>query len=413
MSQSFEKKVGSRLQHYEPTPPPHLKKKVFAVVSPSRGINGWQVTGVILILSALIQLLFIGTPGASESIVSAENSMEKGEVAQQFEPPLPRENLKKDATNEIEKINENPILESSKPVKEETSDTQALVQPVITSESFGTSIVEESSDETYLYAMIHPHRRGLGEELPEVGEVRMKRYDRSMYLLSKEIKPEKLIPPLYAEAGLFFIYQQVAPNVEDNLIIESFEGESGFSPKRLGVHLEGGIHRQIFSKVRLHGGVKVSTYQQSYRFAFRDIYVDEVEVTNTGDELIFSPIYEEDKIEINHRMYTVGGRLTGNFQIFPSRTTELLIDSEYVKILNSNQSFVYENRTYEVGYHDQWLFSLGMRKTFALNRKGMLQVVPTVRYAFNQVVAKEDEALSMKAYSVGLSVSYIFGNFMK
>jgi hypothetical protein len=415
MSQSFEKKVGSRLQHYEPAPPPELKKKVFAAVAPQRGLNGWQVTGLVFIIISLLFWFQGAMPGRS---LAETTDLKDVERLQSSEQTASAERL----TIEEEMLEESvvePTSQKSRPF--ETKDVVSVqsaredneeeqMPPIQSDESKGAipSVDFLSHLEGWIVFGREPEMV-LFES--ETGEIDVEIQPLEMMWLSKTIKPPKKIMHMYLESGLFFIYQQAYPNLEDELVIESFEGEAGLSPKRIGVFLETGVHKTFWQKVRVHLGVKANTYQQVYRFGIRGFSADSITTSQSGDELIIRPIYDQDKIEVNHRLFSWGGRLSMNWMIFPSHTNELMTSIEYLSIVNSERSFLYEGETIGVGYTDQWLISLGMRKTLFENDKGLIQVNPSIRYSLRKLSPTEQQVLTMKPYSVGLSVSYIFGNF--
>jgi hypothetical protein len=413
MSQSFEKKVGSRLQHYEPSPPAHLKSKVFEAVNPGRGLNGWQVTGMILFVFSFFFWLQEAMPG-KQLVEQKSERIEVKETVQDLEttePALPvneeglpsvvKSQSVKERINNISKPSASQTRSVS--VRNETSNEKAITQ------SSGGSVTEVTERDELLTWQVDRRTTKLDYSFGgDIGWIP----DRSESThFEKEIVPIKRSFPFYMETGLFFLYQQAIPNMKDELVITDFEGAAGLSPSRLGANFEAGIHFSPVRKLRIHLGAKVNTYQQSYRFGIRSFVSDSVQVTQTSDEIVFNPVYDHEKITMDHRLYATGAKASFNWRIFPSYTNELVTSAEYLSILNRIHKFEFDGASYQVGYSDQWLFSVGMRKILMENKKGMLQVHPSIRYSLRRVAPSQREVLSMKPYSVGVSFSYIFGNF--
>ncbi|MBV6645932.1 MAG: hypothetical protein KI790_10805 [Cyclobacteriaceae bacterium] len=447
MSQSFEEKIGKRLREYRPAPPPDAKSKILGQIpsKPGKRTNGWQITGIILIIVALLQMFpklgdsdplhASGAPRISETTQVPNSSLVPSPTVTQTPPTTVKEGRNElvadSSTDQANSLNLTTVEEQVNTAL--TNDSDALVQspadePIAHAQ---VALVDETQDEAD-----HPTRTEdesgatfeTGEALARNAEFEMlaglrgEEHDKApvmgLILLSSDsvdfdpsfyIKPQKRYQfKAYADAGLFFLYRNAQPNTEDDLIIDDFQGTNRISVSRLGYFAEIGVHRQISEWLRLNAGLNFSVFRQNYSFTIRNFQPDSVRVLSS-ETATLQPIFDEPTIEIDHQLYLVGAKLISNFYIFPSMGNSLYAGVEYQYSLNANQEFEFDGETFGISYPNQLLVSFGLRKLLFEGRRGNFYVVPNIRYSFNREFKEEDEVISVKPFSVGITFSYLFG----
>ncbi|MFY0685670.1 MAG: hypothetical protein JXQ90_00820 [Cyclobacteriaceae bacterium] len=434
MSQSFDKHIGKRLRGYTSSPPPKLKKAIFSKLddNDSKGISVWQVTGIVIFVVSLLQIV----PHNEQVDTSAQITQKAPSTTQTklTSPPYDKgtnaQLVTPDTINSIrESVKEisqyiastTPIQPKEQVQNQSTSGSSSLnIAPANQKTPGFVQLSNKSRDEvnhnkTIAFGDIHdlmrrkfkeaditPHRPIL-VVIVHHGENKGPNIP-----LTKEIKPQKRKVKPYADAGLFFQYQQAQPNVDDELVISNFSGLASISPQRAGAILEGGIHYELNKRIMLNAGIAAQTYRQDYSFAIHDFEPDQVGVVS-GERVTLLPVYEEDIVDINHQMFSTGGKLIANFYVFPSRANILYAGMEFQKVLNPNHTFDYDGNEYAINYPDQWLASAGLRKLIFEGNTGNLYVIPSIRFALNKDHFDANQVLSLKPYSVGVSISYLMG----
>jgi hypothetical protein len=103
----------------------------------------------------------------------------------------------------------------------------------------------------------------------------------------------------------------------------------------------------------------------------------------------------------------LGVRLSGSYAVFPSRGNEAVLGLEYQHMLNPEVEFQYKEDTYQIVYPHQFLLNLGFRKLVYEARGGAVFLTPNLRYTLNGHHFERNEAMSVKPFSVGLSLSFL------
>ena len=212
----------------------------------------------------------------------------------------------------------------------------------------------------------------------------------------------------YGDAGVFFIYRQGRPNASDDLIIEDYQGPGRFSAERLGWILEGGVYRDLNEKIRLKAGISLSTFQQQYTFSLRNTAPDSVISIDESITPSFEAVFDRQQIHMAHRLWVLGGSLGADFFIFPSKNNSLYTHLEYQLNIRSRRSIRFDGEKYHVYYPNQIMWSFGLRKKVFEHQRANFYLIPNFRYALSGFTYQENDILTLKPFSAGITFSVQF-----
>ncbi len=394
MSQSFENRIGERLREYAPPPPSHLREQVLGKVGGTNatGFNGWQMFSVVLATIALLQI-FPGPYQVSKNVINEEVSVSDNLENADFKVSPKQEGSTSISTAENNGRKEKIIL-----LKTE--------KEVIEKDSRGSGPdIEPASNAKYVEFEASPKSLSTNDQ-PRIPGIHLLKKERRRTVPVKPERERNFDP--YGELGAFFLYQQAKPNLEDDIVIDNFQGQGRISPSRLGLSLEGGVHKIFDKRIRLNFGTNISTYRQAYQFTIRNTEPEGATVI-PGETASLIPVFDESLISIDHRLWSIGGKFGISYNLFTATTTQLNTTIEYQHILNREHNFYFQDEQFKVNYPNQVLLSAGIRKTIFITSHGTVDLVPSIRYSLRKHESEGNQVLSVKPFSVGLSLSYLFG----
>lgn len=214
------------------------------------------------------------------------------------------------------------------------------------------------------------------------------------------IAPEKskFIHP-YIEAGAFFLYNRLKPNLEDDIYIGDYDSPFGMSLSRIGAAAHVGIERSWSERFATRLGLVFNNYNQSFSFNVRGVKPDSVIVS---DEYV-EPVFDTKTVEINKRVSTLGLRVQTIWN-FPSEYNSLFAAFEYHRRVSNGPEFDYDNKTYSLSSPNQYLVEFGIRKKLLDQPGGLFFIQPALRYAVTKF--NDEGILSVKPFSAGVSLNY-------
>ncbi|MFY0607988.1 MAG: hypothetical protein JXR10_14815 [Cyclobacteriaceae bacterium] len=389
MSKSFEDKLKDRLGNYQVAPPANAKSAI--VGSPNSGFSlttAYHYAGAMLLLVALFMV------GSRAEQVDEQLALDSRrlEIRESANQPIDNSTKVKTDLVVVEKVGEESLNETNKNIQTPRSDElpAAIVnqnnQPPFFTKSESTSF-ENWEVESLSF---------LTNDLPISSRRNPKRYFKEDEILpvdQSRIKP-------YFETGAFFLYNRVQPDLDDELFLSDYDSPFGLSISRVGLSANVGLQNEVTERFTLKLGAAFNTYNQNFSFAIRNIQPDSVAIIQ-GSEFL-EPIFESEKIEIDKRISTLGGRIQGVWSI-PSKYNSLLVSLEYHRLLGQGAQFTYEDNTYSISQKNQYIFEVGLQKLLLENRNSRLSIIPSFRYSVNKL---QQEALTIKPFSVGVSLSY-------
>ncbi|MEQ9304876.1 MAG: hypothetical protein RJQ14_13290, partial [Marinoscillum sp.] len=219
--------------------------------------------------------------------------------------------------------------------------------------------------------------------------------DQPIYIAPKQ---HKFIHP-YIEAGAFFLYNRLKPNLEDDIYIGDYDSPFGMSLSRIGVAAHLGIERSWSERFATRLGLVFNNYNQSFSFNVRGVKPDSVIVS---DEYV-KPVFDTEAVEINKRVSTLGLRVQTIWN-FPSEYNSLFAAFEYHRRVSNGPEFDYDHKTYSLSSPNQYLVEFGIRKKLLDQPGGLLFIQPALRYAVTKF--NDEGILSVKPFSAGVSLNY-------
>ena len=423
MSQSFDDKLGKKLQGFSPPPPAAAKGKVFASLGANQnGWNFWQTIGVIFIIISLLQFLLpIGS--RKSSVISSENentaTLQFAEEEKRKNPGITKKEREENKEKaQIQSIAENQNERISTALSTQTDENSSVGNPpnhvdenetlaLLPQEPAMGSAVNPTTTSSWSYANYDP-LQGEKPSYPLTYKLHSFVPPAKVEVPERVVKQPKTWVVPYFDLGTFFLYQNVQPNLEDDLVIENFQGTNRFSLKRLGFIAEAGLKKDISEKITVRLGGNFSLLNQSYAFSIRD--TDPIGgVVSSTDEVVVSPIFNESAISVDHKLWAVGAKASVDWNILPDKGSSIFSGLSYHHLLNPNHSFTHNDEAQNIHYPNQLLLTLGLRKVLFENRKSNVSLVPNVRYAIFNSGTASPKALSVKPFSAGATVTWSFG----
>ena len=450
MSQSFEDKLKEKLEAFPSTPPADAERAILNQVNGKSWPDRWR--GVLFVVAIGLLPLFFGNfhnsdlplgsrvPVSSSqqppSLTSARQKEKEEELPQQEVSILPPSD---DATAAAAR---SPLKQTIEPTEKTTSLQGEPTAVTSTSTSLRATLPSTSSVKVIatgpsaafvrnVTASVAQSSRDRGpqEQLPlplastSRGPILMDDLERKKSLPWPSPSPsEYSVAPVvteddapikelrdgfrpYVDVGTFFLYQNMQPNTSDEVYITDFEGAGRFSAKRLGFIAEGGIRRQVNEKLTLRVGTSLSMLNQNYSFSIRSQQPDSVTFERENPQEALS-IFERSSIQASHRLWAVGTTITGDFYVLPDLGSTLFSSVGYHHLLNSTQSFVFNGERHLIQYPNQLLLTLGLRKLLWHRKYDQIHLSAQARYAMLTSSSKETGTLSVKPFSIGLTLSW-------
>jgi len=416
MNPSFDENLREKLENYKHSPSPMQKKRVFDVLAAEKQSKSFILIGkyaaAILLITAIPFLLFDSKSDSKQSDdISVSENPSPNRVANQqavANNSLTKGEGLKTRLHDDESVN----------VKISTANVDSNGIPTNSQNTFENVFVKENSDSKDVIAKANlfpslSHKNNNIFKLNDISDFSkvtidsIPTKDTTIIAQKKKRKNLKLALKPFLELGVFFLYQNIVPDIEDELIIDNFEGQNSISLSRLGSSASFGVSKDVSDKVNLSLGLLFSAYQQKFTFDVREItpstgFYDAS--TNT-----LSSSFLSNEIDIHHTIFNTGLLLSSNFHVLPNQFDALYLGMEYNKVLNGRHSFTFNETDYQIGYPDQWLISFGLQKKLFDSKQGDFYFVPNVRYSIGNNTGKSsNSALSLKPFSVGLTINYSF-----
>lgn len=393
MSRSFDNKIGDRLGQHTATPKPDAKEAIFSRLDSEETSYVWIYH---YLASGLLLLSFFMIGRVPDSLPE-----------QNFDPETKESSVAVDAKYEA-------VVENiDKPTKQESQEDRRTI------EQSNVLAVNQQSEEIP-NEIIRPAQNANNSAEPkptlkhykEFGELNKWKLDDAELpahiglIASHQKSTVKSVIPArqrffnpYFEAGSFFIYNRLRPNLSDDIYIGDFESPYGISISRFGFSAAVGAERQWNKLWTTRLGLLLNNYNQSYSFTVRKTRPDSVVVT---DEFL-EPVFSRDSVEINKRVTTLGLKFQSIWNL-PSEYNSLFVSFEYHHRISKGPSFTYDDTELDLSSRRQYMIELGLRKRLFELKHGDLFVVPGIRYAVDRW--EKDRILTVKPFSVGVSLNY-------
>jgi len=409
MNQSFEKALKEKIKDYSETPSSAQKERLFAALppnatGPNRNLLIRLIAAIILFISIPFYLLDPATktfltdktdysgPGANKT------NLDQGEDA-----PLDKLTSQAPTAGAPIPIAEKESLRGKDNFKAPSSNQKKTAGASSNSTQIPERIGNKRSKHAAHAKPFQKIIRNRHLKSPTLSDTAIQR--SAWILASDKVRKNILKVDPYAELGVFFLYQQVTPDISDDLIVENFESLDRLSPRRLGGHLALGVSREIAENIDLSMDVNFSVFQQNLSFDARAIEPSSAELDAEGNTL--TSVFERSNIQINQTIFATGLQLGASFYALPNKLDALYTGVGYSFVIDSKRHFLFEDQRYQIAYPNQLLMTFGLRKKLFRLPSGDLTFVPNIRYSFFQNFGSESPAaISIKPFSVGLSISY-------
>ncbi len=403
MSRSFDEELGSRLRDFESDPAPGAKEEIFVnlPVPLSGGYNLWQMLGAVMMALGLLQLL-LPVKGELSTSPEAQVNIRGSEI-----PVDSRVSAVGDSVM-FDMLPDNPTYDRS------------MKQGLSVSSTKGQFQNRESRRQEVVYVPFkyqRPEFERLTLQSPQLGftspfvPLQLSGSLLASTLPVKETKGHPFFYP-YFDFGLFFVYQQLRPNLSDDLIVQNLQGAGRFSPRRLGLFVEAGVRRPLSESLHLLVGGSFNRYRLSYRFEVRD-NIPQSAIVRASEQVSVEPVFDRTIVDFSAPLWLGGLKAALNWYLLPNHTSSLYLALEYNLVLNGTHHFFVDDQRYRIAYPDQWLIDIGLRKTLFKGSHHEVSVVPNIRYSWIRLDPDPTAALSAKPFSAGLTISYLLGSASK
>lgn len=383
MSKSFEDKWKERLGEYKAPVPEDLRQQVLGAVAPR---NHWpilyQTVGAALIFLSLFQ---IGKVSNTDSTSIASSNIAK--VPQPSEPANIQP-LIEQKTQSFPIMRQTETLSRNEPkhLISTTSPAEETNLPAIRQENLTTP---------------HPESRttnGLVTASPAHGDLIFPEWEKESTPIVP-LKARALSP--YFNAGAYFLYHRVFPNLADELIIENYQSPGSMASSRIGFSGEAGVQRSMGQQWQIRAGVAANFIQQQYHFQIRGLQPSALIPLETG---YLEPQFEHDTIQIRSHILWTGAKIQLNWSPFAQPADALFVALEYQRRIGHGAQFSYQGQQHQLLDNYQILGEIGWHKTLIMVPKGHLAAMPGIRYAFGR--SAPDQPLTVKPFSAGITLTY-------
>ncbi|MEQ9299560.1 MAG: hypothetical protein RIF33_13390 [Cyclobacteriaceae bacterium] len=440
---SLEDKLKARLHEYEAPPPPGAGGAILDQVNGGYGGSPWGITLALLLGILLIGGGFYMTSTETDDVLATANNAEarqsavnQASIAQASlaltteDETSARVSTKSDSKTRADQTEED--IEQNTLTSQKTI-VNTVEAPVTNEAQLPSAVASDVSDEEALnreVSAIADEDRTLTETLVglvsnneqvegllEFDLLHSKEFDfSSLRSTSDELtiisyEPRLVVQParqkryqLYGDMGVFFLYNHLQPNKNDGLIMENFETSGSFSLDRLSYYAEFGLKREISKKATLRAAAATNIFSQKYSFDIRDETSTSV-VTSDSDDNLLTPVFDRQTVQMDHFLISVGARVSADLKVFNNDLNRLMAGLGYHRILNPEHTFEYKGETQRIEYPHQLTASFGFRKVVWQSDRGELSLLPVLRYGLIHR-ASESSALTIKPFSVGLTIGY-------
>lgn len=436
---SFEDKLRERLHGYETPPPPGAGGSILDQVNGDSGTSPWIITLALLLGIFLIGggFYMVGVDESTElsdaTVNQAERTLEvpiSGEVEQASLAQINNEvgaevvsGSAREASSYMSGLPTEPVISNSTvsvsqdpqeavtTLQVETSEPTADM--VLTSRAAKINpIAESDADQTIIGASME---KGLDDAFQQVsskdfGLVGLDQHVANQLIPSPYLPRDVVLPTkpkhyhFYGDLGVFFLYNHLQPNKNDGLIMENFETSGSFSLDRLSYYAEIGVRRDLSKMVTLRAAAVTNIFAQKYSFDIRDEAASSV-VTNATEGNFLTPVFDRQSVSMDHFLISAGARVSADFKVFNNDLNQLMLGLGYHHILNQEHTFEYNGEIQRIEYPHQLTASFGFRKIVWQSERGELSLLPVLRYGLIHK-ASESSALTIKPFSVGLTIGY-------
>ncbi len=398
MSQSFEDKLRKKLADYKKSPSADQKAMLFGK---STGLTKSRFPFLALTRFLCLWSIVMITP----VYISQEPLNNSSTFSSQLTSPYSDNNAITYSTNaQIEEI-QTEIIAKSEQV--EVPLTESFNTPSNnSSESKQIAVEDRARGEYKVPSKMLSKKVGLAfAETNEFDFIEFEGLQDSVSTLPAQ-KRNPIEFDFYADAGLFFLYQQVEPDLSDEVIIDDFKGADRFSLNRVGALIEIGIKKELSEKTSLNLGVNLNVYQQNFTFNVREIAP--TDAVQASEPTTFSSVFTNSTIEMRNVIVSTGIKAGWDFHVLPNKYDAFYLAAEYNQVLNPTHEFIFEEKSYDTFYPNQWMISAGIRKKMFESRIANATIIPNIRYSFLRSSSDKAPTLSVKPFSAGLTLSFVF-----
>ncbi|MEP0368867.1 MAG: hypothetical protein ABJN36_20440 [Cyclobacteriaceae bacterium] len=383
MRRSFDDIFKSRIGNQEAKPPVGAKEQIFAqigVPAPTYTVeDGYSVVAALLILLSFFQI-----GGVKSGVEPKHTSSEKSLAIASVTLPYQEENESEVLSGQVFE----EVIASSQTDQAKTYES-ALMN------------LNEENHQKFSYAA-NPHRF-------ELNFLKVSKHaPRSHVLLNRKYRPKRIIPEKektlypYYNVGAFFMYNRVRPNLTDDIYVGEYDAPFGMSPSRIGLVLEGGIHKKWNALIATRLGVSINNFNQSYSFTVRSAKPDSVSVDEESGYL--EPHFDKEHVRVSKRVTVIGLKGQMFWYIFPNQANVLFTSFEYQHLIGSGPKFSFQNENYKLMKPSQYMLEFGLRKLILERRSAEMYLMPGIRYSLAKY--KNEELITVTPFSVGVTLSY-------
>lgn len=190
-------------------------------------------------------------------------------------------------------------------------------------------------------------------------------------------------------------YQQISPLHDDNILIESIEKVSAFSPKRLGVRGEIGFEKALSKKLTLNVGVLYFQRKQTITYNYRnteEFSVDQI----SSDSLSYQVNLRQQSATFNYDLKNVGVVAGLNYTFRTKRFEQRIgVGAELHRSLRKPDIENPATSTYLFG-------DVYYRLSYPVSQRFDLMFQPTLNYAL-RIHEQIDAPFYVKPYGLGLN----------
>jgi len=385
MNKSFEDKIRDRLSEYRVDPPAGFRDAILNAPGPGEAwlVRFFHAFGAVLMLISLFMVGYIPIREQADLGLGDEGRLKSQEVVDFHGDSFP------DPTIAMNDEVPTPMKVPSK--AGEPKDE--LITPL--------SHAEMRDEERY----DAPHRavfdpwdleKLTGEEAMEPAYPTLAGGVETNEIIFKRTRRAYT---LYLEGGAFFLYNRIRPNLDDDIYVSDYDAPFGLSASRVGLSMHWGLQRIWSEHFSTRLGLGFNHYNQDFSFNVRGTTPQTVVVESD----FVTPIYEISTVQIKKRVSTVGVKIQNTWS-FPSRYNSLFASVEYQRIISSLPTFEYEGTRHTLVDPNQYFLELGLRKLLFEGNRGLIHVTPAFKYSVTKF--REMDIISIKPFSVGVSVSY-------
>lgn len=204
---------------------------------------------------------------------------------------------------------------------------------------------------------------------------------------------------LYSNFQLFSSYNQIRPNLEDDLIIKDITSNA-LSIDRIGFKASLGMEKQLTPKIKIFGGISSLLQNQTLKYSYSTVIPDSVTVQRNENSISTMPVRESKEGAQYLHNFSIGMQIGAHY---------LLVDRNRLK-----QFFTLEiephaqlgDQTYFGKY--QVYTNMAYTTKFWLNSAWAFKIAPTISYSMVSHQQANMNSFEVKPFSLGIDIGLSF-----